>query len=82
MHVRGDIDPDPETPKMIRGDNIRRLNSDELQGCRINRDYARQGWATETGHPNWGLRDPSQVNDSNRQGRHQGLSLGLRSFIE
>ena len=23
-------------------------------GCRINRDYARRGWATETGHPNWG----------------------------
>jgi hypothetical protein len=21
-------------------------------GCRINRDYARRGWATETGHPN------------------------------
>ena len=35
-------------------------------GCRINRsnsvlnyrDYARQGWATKTGHPNWGPRDP------------------------
>jgi len=78
MHVRGDIDPDPETPKMIRATT----SGDELQGCRINRDYARQGWATETGHPNWGPRDPSQVNDSNRQGRHQGLSLGLRSFIE
>ena len=27
-------------------------------GCRINRDYARRGWATETGHPSWGPRDP------------------------
>ena len=29
-------------------------------GCRINRDYARRGWATETGHPNMGPgpRDP------------------------
>ena len=25
-----------------------------------NRDYARRGWATETGHPNWGPRDPGQ----------------------
>ena len=29
-------------------------------GCRINRDFARRGWATETGHPNWGPRDPGQ----------------------
>ena len=29
-------------------------------GCRINRDYARRGWAAETGHPSWGPRDPSQ----------------------
>ena len=29
-------------------------------GYRINRDYARRGWATETGHPNWGPRDPGQ----------------------
>jgi len=42
-------------------------------GCRISRDYARRGWATKTSHPSWGPRDPSQVNDSNRQGRHQGI---------
>ena len=29
-------------------------------GYRINRDSARRGWATETGHPNWGPRDPGQ----------------------
>jgi len=23
-------------------------------GCRINRDFARRGWATKTSHPNWG----------------------------
>jgi len=23
-------------------------------GCRISRDCARRGWATETGHPSWG----------------------------
>ena len=27
-------------------------------GSRINRDHARRGWATETGHPSWGPRDP------------------------
>ena len=29
-------------------------------GSRINRDHARRGWATETGHPSWGPRDPRQ----------------------
>ena len=28
-------------------------------GYRINRDFARRGWAAKTGHPNWGPRDPS-----------------------
>ena len=27
-------------------------------GSRINRDYARRGWAAKTSHPNWGPRDP------------------------
>ena len=29
-------------------------------GSRINRDHASRGWATETGHPSWGPRDPRQ----------------------
>ena len=29
-------------------------NSIGPAGYRINRDYARRGWATETGHLNWG----------------------------
>ena len=29
-------------------------------GSCINRDYARRGWAAETGHPRRGPRDPSQ----------------------
>ena len=29
-------------------------------GSRINRDHARRGWATETGHSSWGPRDPRQ----------------------
>ena len=48
-------------------------------GCRINRDYARRGWATKTSHPNWGARDPSQVNDSNILLR---LSLRARIMME
>ena len=31
-------------------------------GSRINRDHARRGWATETGHPSWGARDPGWNN--------------------
>jgi|NorSeaMetagenome_1021524.scaffolds.fasta_scaffold175476_1 hypothetical protein len=27
-------------------------------GGMLNRDYARRGWAAETGHPSWGPRDP------------------------
>ena len=33
MHVGGNIDPDPGMPKLIKGDNIRRLGEDELQGA-------------------------------------------------
>ena len=41
-------------------------------GCRINRDYARRGWATaETGHPNWGPRDPGVTVE--HADRHFGL---------
>jgi len=40
-------------------------------GCRINRDYARRGWATKTSHPNWGARDGLE-----RSGRHQ-LQMGV-----
>ena len=33
MHVGGNIDPDLGMPKLIKGDNIRRLGEDELQGA-------------------------------------------------
>lgn len=33
MHVRGNVDPDPGMPKLIKGDNIRRLAAEELQGA-------------------------------------------------
>jgi len=30
-----------------------RVSTGPAPGCRISRDYARRGWATKTGHPNW-----------------------------
>ena len=45
------------TPRRRRGGFPPRISIGPA-GCRINRDYARRGWATETGHPNWGPRDP------------------------
>ena len=33
MHVGGNIDPDLGMPKLIKGDNIRRLDEEELQGA-------------------------------------------------